>query len=180
MASPAPGSRKSPQIAQRPVTSAEFAQFIRSGKYRDRQYWDVPPSVEALKADVILRRVGFSWPDRATTVKGVTWYEADAYCRAFGARLPYSDELEAWFSRSLRPAPLVPEWCGDYYNPAARGPFAYPTPSLQRRVVGWMANADDDFAGTLASGGAAPYLTVPGFAFRMAFEHGAPGVLSRS
>jgi gamma-glutamyl hercynylcysteine S-oxide synthase len=79
------------RIARAPVTNAAWRRFAEDGGYRRREWWS---------AD------GWAWTDRelhaAATVDGdpdapvchVSWYEADAFARSQGARLPTEAEWE--------------------------------------------------------------------------------------
>jgi hypothetical protein len=155
--SSARGAARPLNISPSMVTFEEFAAFVRSGAYWEPSYWTAAPS-RHLKGDAVLRRLGFEWPRRHEPVSRITWFEADAYCRHRGGRLPYSDELQQWFTRSIRPPTVTPEWCGDYYNPYAQGPGANPEPPLRRRVHGWP-----EFYG------AVPGLIRDDFTFRVVF-----------
>lgn len=85
-------------LAKHPVTQAQFALFIEAGGYTDRRWWD---------------EAGWSWLTDAKVsaplywreglanvpVMGVNAYEADAFARFSGARLPCEAEWEkaaAW------------------------------------------------------------------------------------
>jgi class 3 adenylate cyclase/predicted esterase len=79
------------------VTNREFREFVASGGYLDREYWPDIPDAQA--------RAGFvdrtgrpgpatwelgTYPDGEDDlpVRGMSWYEADAYCRFRGRSLP--------------------------------------------------------------------------------------------
>ena len=96
------------EIATRPVTNGEFLRFVEDGGYArpdawlsDGWDWVV---AEQIRAPAYWKREDGVW--RTFTLAGtrdlaldepvahVSWYEADAYARSVGARLPREDEWE--------------------------------------------------------------------------------------
>ncbi|MGB3494073.1 MAG: ergothioneine biosynthesis protein EgtB [Elainellaceae cyanobacterium] len=82
-------------IDRYPVTCRDFRQFIQAGGYRNAAWWSEagwqwfqrnPVSVPLYWVDDPV------WDDHP--VCGVTWYEADAYARFAGKRLPTEAEWE--------------------------------------------------------------------------------------
>jgi ergothioneine biosynthesis protein EgtB len=106
------------RIDARPVTNAEFAQFIEAGGYRTRSLWSEEGWAwkEEEKIDRPLYwtlRQGDRWhaqemfeeraiePDRP--VVGVSWHEAESYAKFVGKRLPTEAEWEkaaSWDTRA--------------------------------------------------------------------------------
>ena len=103
-----------------PVTNAEFAEFVADGGYSRREWWDEEGWRErergAWECPLYWSRAGASgWrvrgmfeereiePDHPVT--GVSWYEAEAFARSRGKRLPTEAEWEkaaAWDAAARR------------------------------------------------------------------------------
>jgi iron(II)-dependent oxidoreductase len=79
-----------------PVTNARFRRFLEAGGYDDPAWWT--PEGWACRCQSNLRQPlqwnqpGWDGPDQP--VAGVCWYEADAYARWAGRRLPTDAEWE--------------------------------------------------------------------------------------
>ncbi len=123
-------------VSQSLVTFEQFARFIRTEAYFRAEFWDRLTTPPQIGGDEVLRRIEFHWERRQHAVVGVSWYEADAYCRYAGGRLPWRQELLALY-RELPPRRNTPEWAGDWYNPIVDGPNVLPDYSRSKRVERW-------------------------------------------
>lgn len=96
------------ELASRPVTCREYLEFIAAGGYREPRWWLSDGwawlNQERIEAPLYWRREGSDWS--SFTLHGrvpleleapachVSFYEADAYARFRGARLPREAEWE--------------------------------------------------------------------------------------
>ena len=145
------------QIAQRLVTNGEYVAFIDDGGYDRPELWlsDGWHAVQAegWRAPQYWRNDGDSWS--TFTLHGreqvrdseplahVSYYEADAYARWSGFRLPTEHEWETATAES-EPAPL----CG-------RAPSIHPAvPSLYGAAWQWTSSAYAAYPGYRPSDGA--------------------------
>lgn len=108
---PVKGELEDFQIGRFPVTNQEFFQFVANGGYDDASLWSD-------EGRAWLAGTEAAWPAHAARdtsrtlvvgnqpVVGVSWYEAEAYANAHGARLPRADE-RVWVVRGpeRRPYP---------------------------------------------------------------------------
>lgn len=116
-------------IMTRPVILREWAEFIKSEEYFSKIFWTegyIPDSEEG--GDKILQRVSFSFKERDKPVTNINWYEASAFCKWKGGRLPYYNEY-----RKTNGTDIL-EWCREGYHPAVTGPFTKPIRPFRKRL----------------------------------------------
>lgn len=126
-----------------PVSAGEFALFIREGEYFKPRHWNALAVVRVPGGDHVLERIGFAWNERAQPVKGVSWFEADAFCRSHGGRLPYYQEYRAHKGRLHRGA----SWFADWFHPnyPAGGAHHAPQTPPRRMAVGFDMGVDPNY-----------------------------------
>jgi iron(II)-dependent oxidoreductase len=105
-------------IDRAPVSVKEFGEFIRKGGYEKRQLWSDDGWIFREK---IRAPHGFAEQNPDAPVTCLSWFEADAYARFRGARLPTEYEYEAL---GIAPAGVW-EWTSSWFAPYA-GFRAYP------------------------------------------------------
>ena len=122
------------RLATRPVTNREFLAFVEDGGYAKPSWWmsDGWTAVQeqGWKNPLYWRETSSGWaqmgpgglapllPDAA--VRHVSWYEADAFARWAGRRLPTEQEWEAAVTadpRLLASTGAVWEWTASAYRP---------------------------------------------------------------
>jgi ergothioneine biosynthesis protein EgtB len=147
------------ELASRPVTNAEYAAFIADGGYRRPELWlslgfDLVRA-EGWKAPLYWAEVDGEWHaftlrglhplDPHASVEHLSYFEADAYARWAGARLPTEFEWEAVAARGRDTAAL------DAWAPAAR---AAGTSLRHGDVWEWTSSSYAPYPGYRPAGGA--------------------------
>lgn len=90
-----------------PVTQCQFQHFIESGGYQNRQFWSEIGWRWLQDNPVCLPTHWVETDGDNLPVCGVSWYEAEAFARFVGKRLPTEVEWEkaaCWSPESLNPA----------------------------------------------------------------------------
>ena len=175
------------EIDAQAVTWAQYTEFVEDGGYDERAHWSLdgwewlqregrrtPRHVDQMRHGVLQRRFGvLARVAAAHPAVHVSWYEADAWCRWAGRRLPSDVAWEAaahqgatrgfrwgdvheWTATTFRPYPgfVAGPW-RDYSLPAfgshkvLRGASFATRPALHSaRVRGFApAHRDDGFFG---------------------------------
>ncbi len=126
-------------IADRLVTNGEWQAFVDDGGYRcadhwlsDGWAWAVAETIEAplyWKGDTAFGLSGRQPRDPAVPVRHLSFYEADAYARWAGARLPTEFEWEA-------SALLLPDAFGDVWQWTGSAFLPYPGFAVAEGAVG--------------------------------------------
>jgi iron(II)-dependent oxidoreductase len=135
-------------IARAPVTQSEFAAFVDDGGYRRQEFWSEAgwqwrEEVGAEHPVYWQRQANGRWQRRHfdrwiplephRPVIHVNWYEAEAYCRWAGRRLPTEVEWEV-------AAAGEPEATGRGLSPRQRRfPWGDEPPTPERANLNWRA-----------------------------------------
>jgi len=147
------------RLASRPVTNEEYLAFIRGGGYRDPRLWlsdgwrtvqergwEAPLYWEEEDGEWgMMTLSGFRPVEASEPVCHLSYYEADAYARWAGGRLPTEFEWEA----AARAAPVRGNFLDSgRLHPAPAEPSGEPPLQLYGDVWEWTAS---------------PYVPYPGF-----------------
>jgi gamma-glutamyl hercynylcysteine S-oxide synthase len=151
------------EIDRLPVTNGDFARFVEAGGYQRREWWSDAGwawrQAEGVERPLFWTDDGEErWFDRTRAldrvlpVMHVSWFEADAYARSLGKRLPTEAEWEkaaGWDEAAgeLREYPWGDEPASDHYanlDQTAFGPAragAYPRGASPYGVLGMVGDA---------------------------------------
>jgi formylglycine-generating enzyme required for sulfatase activity len=91
-----------------PITTVQYAEFIAAGGYTTKRYWEREGWAIVVQRRKRTHPTDWEVQQRQAPehqVVGVTWFEADAYCRWVGKTLP----TEVQWQRACQE---VPEWYG--------------------------------------------------------------------
>ena len=123
------------EIARRPVTNASWMRFAEGGGYVRREWWSDEGWAWKEEYDIGHDARVAAAPDEAP-VCHVSWFEADAFARSCGARLPTEFEWErASTSGQLDGTGHVWEWTSSPFA-AYPGFVAYPYPEYSEVFFG--------------------------------------------
>jgi len=111
------------RIARRPVTNATWLRFCEGGGYERREWWSREGWAWKEEYD-ITHPEGWTADGRPREhaerpVMHVSWFEADAFARAHGARLPTEAEWEkaaTWNQESIRQIGEAWEWTSSNFG----------------------------------------------------------------
>jgi iron(II)-dependent oxidoreductase len=153
------------------VTNAEYLGFVEAGGYRKREYWSDEGWARKDRTEPLywrgstLRRFD-RWvpipPDEP--IMHVSWYEAEAYCRFAGRRLPTETEWE--YAASFDPVSRMKRrypWGGDAWTTALANLEAGAPASVHGYPRGDSAFGLRQMIGNVWEWTASTFLPYPGF-----------------
>jgi iron(II)-dependent oxidoreductase len=105
-------------IARHPVSNASWLRFSEGGGYERREWWSDEGWAWKEQFD-ITHHPAVAAGDPRAAVCHVSWFEADAFARAHGARLPSEAEWEkaaTWRQGALAASGQVWEWTSSHFG----------------------------------------------------------------
>jgi formylglycine-generating enzyme required for sulfatase activity len=143
------------EIDAQPVTWQQFAEFVEDGGYDDASRWSeagaawlaasarrTPRDVEQLRHGVLLQRFGqLVRAPAGEPASMLSWFEAEAWCRWAGRRLPTELEWELAVSRGASRGISwgdVPEWTAGRARAWPGGPPVGDTTQRVQRGLAWF------------------------------------------
>jgi iron(II)-dependent oxidoreductase len=104
------------KIARRPVGRASWMRFAEDGGYERREFWSPEGWAWRTEQDATYHPA-IAEGDRQAPACHVSWFEADAFARAHGARLPTEAEWEqAASAGALAAVGIVWEWTQSHFG----------------------------------------------------------------
>jgi iron(II)-dependent oxidoreductase len=106
-------------IARRPVTNGTWMHFVEGGGYERREWWSDEGWSWKEEYDITHPEGWTAGADDDRPVLHVSWFEADAFARAHGARLPTEAEWEraaTWTQDPLQDSGHVWEWTSSHFG----------------------------------------------------------------
>ena len=144
------------EIDAQAVNWAQYGEFVEDGGYDDPRHWSepgwawvqthgrrTPRHVEQMRQGVLLRRFGHAVrAPLAQAAVHVSWFEADAWCRWAGRRLPGEAE---WEAAAVQGASRGWRW-GDVWEWCANTLRAYPDGTLSPAPIDSRVQRGASFA----------------------------------
>jgi iron(II)-dependent oxidoreductase len=168
------------RIARAPVTNGEYARFVEEGGYERREFWTEEGwqwrEKEGWQCPLSWRREGGAWVARGMfdegelrvdhPVTGVSWFEAEAYARFAGKRLPTEAEWERAASWDISSGSKRRYAWGDEPPDDARANYGrrhWGTTPVGRHPRGASAAGCLDMTGNVWEWTSTPFESFPGF-----------------
>ena len=107
-----------------PATVGDYAEFVEAGGYGEKSFWS-EDGWRWREERGVTEPLGWDDAPEQHPVSCLSWYEADAYARYRGARLPTEAEWEAARRAGLHGCGQVWEWTSSWFEPYP-GFRAYP------------------------------------------------------